>query len=41
VDGIIYTDLQIRAVELMPFSMLHSFFAGTRIVVSAQQIVEF
>ena len=41
VDGIIYTDLQIRAVELMPFGMLHGFFEGTRIVVSAQQIVEF
>jgi Flp pilus assembly protein TadG len=41
VDGIIYTDLSVPATQLMPFSMLHKFFAGTNIVVSAQQIVEF
>jgi hypothetical protein len=41
VDGIIYTDLQIKAVELMPFVMLHKFFRNTDVVVSAQQIVEF
>lgn len=41
VDGIIYTDLAIPATELMPFSMLHKFFASTSIVVSAQQVVEF
>jgi hypothetical protein len=41
VDGIIYTDLSIPAVDLMPFSMLHKFFASTTVVISAQQIVEF
>lgn len=41
VDGIIYTNLSVTATDLMPFSMLHKFFAGTTIVVSAQQIVEF
>lgn len=41
VDGIIYTNLSVTATELMPFSMLHKFFAGTTILVSAQQIVEF
>jgi Flp pilus assembly protein TadG len=41
VDGIIYTDLSIAAVDLMPFSMLHKFFASTTVVISAQQIVEF
>lgn len=41
VDGIIYTDLSVPATQLMPFSMLHKFFAGTNIIVSAQQIVEF
>lgn len=41
VDGIIYTNLSIPATDLMPFGMLHKFFAGTNIVVSAQQIVEF
>ena len=41
VDGIIYTNLSIPATQLMPFSMLHKFFNGTDIVVSAQQIVEF
>lgn len=41
VDGIIYTNLSIPATQLMPFGMLHKFFQGTNIVVSAQQIVEF
>lgn len=41
VDGIIYTNLSIPATDLMPFAMLHKFFASTNIVVSAQQIVEF
>lgn len=41
VDGIIYTNLSVAATDLMPFSMLHKFFAGTDILVSAQQIVEF
>lgn len=41
VDGIIYTDLSVTATQLMPFTMLHEFFSGTEIVVSAQQIVEF
>jgi hypothetical protein len=41
VDGIIYTNLSIPATQLMPFGMLHTFFANTNIVVSAQQIVEF
>ncbi len=41
VDGIIYTNLSVPATQLMPFSMLHKFFNGTDIVVSAQQIVEF
>jgi hypothetical protein len=41
VDGIIYTNLSITATQLMPFTMLHKFFSGTEIVISAQQIVEF
>lgn len=41
VDGIIYTNLSIPATQLMPFGMLHSFFASTNVVVSAQQVVEF
>lgn len=41
VDGIIYTNLSVVATELMPFTMLHKFFSGTNILVSAQQIVEF
>ncbi|MEE4235430.1 MAG: hypothetical protein V2I51_01780, partial [Anderseniella sp.] len=41
VDGIIYTNLSITATQLMPFTMLHEFFSGTEIVISAQQIVEF
>jgi len=41
VDGIIYTNLSVTATELMPFKMLHKFFSGTSIVISAQQMVEF
>lgn len=41
VDGIIYTDLRMQATDLIPFSILHKFFAETTISVSAQQVVEF